>query len=74
MIRQHEGRTSITLECTNCKKTWAVRHPTERKLDESSRRHFKHCHVPEPRPLPKKQREFNLPVLEQPETERRFFW
>lgn len=62
MIRQHEGRNSVTLECTNCRKTWVIRYPTEQQLDKSATRHFKNCHVPDPKPLPKKPREFNLPV------------
>lgn len=62
MIRQHDGTNSVTLECTNCRKTWVLRYPTERQLHASSHRHIKNCHIPEPKPMPKKPREFNLPA------------
>jgi hypothetical protein len=61
MIREHPRESSTLLECTNCERTWLVRNVTEKRLKESTKRHFTDCHAPEPEPLPKNVRIYNLP-------------
>lgn len=61
MIRQYERESSVLMECTNCTTTWVVRYATEKRLEETSRRHFATCMAPEPRKNPKIPKMYNLP-------------
>lgn len=62
MIREHQRGAVIMLECTNCQHMWPVRNATPRRRQESSERHFRTCNTPEPGPLPKQPRVYNLPI------------
>jgi hypothetical protein len=62
MIREHQRGAVIMLECTNCQRMWRVRNATPERRRDSSDYHFRTCNTPEPEPLPKQARIYNLPL------------